>query len=193
MRDVDLIDLLATRIEVGLASAGLLNVPVLKKTMPNQQGMPTGDVVYFQKLFSHVYGSPMYSTIYNQLADNFTERESQLYVTHFQITAIFPEIPGNVEKQTSSDVASYLQRYLASRASLRYYKEKKVAIYRITDVRDPSFNDDQNQFEIYSNFDIQVIHIGSFDNVIPAIHEVRGRLVSVGGERGPIQNGAATD
>lgn len=186
MKDVDLIDTISTRCELALAALGYNTetFPMLQNYQPRQQGTPIGNSVWIEKLYSHVYGSPGYEFNYvndthQQVNGYFKEKENQLYNTTFQITVLLPQIPGNTDIPTASDVAEYLQRWLASRASLREFRKSGLSIYRILDVRNPKFKDDQEQYEAHPSFDVTFNHMNSLETDIGAVQRVSGRIIRV--------------
>ncbi|QDH49587.1 hypothetical protein KYLE_39 [Pantoea phage Kyle] len=181
MKDVDLIDAIATRCEEGLAALGYntRNFPLLQSYQPRQQGVPTGNSVYVEKLYSHVYGSPSLGLKYDSNKDVFIEKEGQIYNTTFQISVLLPQIPGNTDIPTAADVAEHLQRWISSRASLRIFRSKGLSIYRILDVKNRKFQDDQEQHEAFPSFDVTFNHINSLESEIGAVKRVVGRIIGV--------------
>lgn len=184
MRDVDLIDLIATRAETALTAINMADTPVLQNYQPNQQGVPTGPTVWFEKIIDHAYGWPSVKKIYNEERDVFEEREDQGYTTVFQISALVPQEPGNTNIPTASDLLKYLQRYLTSNASRQIYRAQGAAIFRVTDIRNPKFEDDQSQFEARPSFDITFTHNDVLVTDIPAVTKVIPRIFAVDNQVG---------
>lgn len=179
MKDVELIDTLATRIEQALAAMGYPGVPVIQKHQPTQQGAPTGNQVYFDLLYSQVYGWSMKSSKYVNdesefINGIFIDKEDQIYNTTIQISAMFPQIPGNTTIPTSHDALQYIQRYIASRPTIREWKKKELSLFRVTEIRIPKFFDDQSQFEFNPNFDIILSHRNALEITTPAVARAIG-------------------
>lgn len=178
MRDVDLIDLLATRIDAALAEypySNLSGVPVQKKQQPTQQGIPTGNQIWFELLFSVPFGWSMKSVQFvndtTQYVNGiFNETEDQIYQTHFQISGLFPETPGDVTLPTANDVLTYIARYLTHRATIRkWFKESQVSVYRIANNNNSKIFDDMSQFESFPSFDIVLLHRNALVMTTPAV------------------------
>lgn len=179
MKDVDLIDMLARRLEEGLALYGKEGVYVSQKTQPTQQGVTLGDSVYLEKLFDQVYGWAMPSTKYIPDDDQFQEKEDQLYITKFQISGLFPQIPGNTDIPTASDVLNHLKRFMTCRRTIQLFNKVQVQIFRVTNVTNPKIFDEQSQFEMIPSFDLDIVHRNALLLSVPAVHRVEGTIYRV--------------
>lgn len=177
MTDNQLIVLLASQLDAAVVSGGW-NYLTIQKDQPTQQGVPFDGAVFFQKLFDHPYGSPMLSKVSNYPTMTFTETDEQWYETHFQISALVTQDPTNLSLPTASDVANYVKMYLASRASRSVLMAQNVGTLRVTEVRDPAFQDDRERFEYHPNFDIVLTHIRTIELTIPGTNDVRGAIVA---------------
>jgi hypothetical protein len=157
MLDNQLIDLLATQLETASAAAGW-NYMVIQKDQPTQQGVPTAPTIFFEKLFDSPHGWPIDSYVYQSAAGNFTETETQMVNTTFQISALVIQDPSNLALPTASDVANFMQQYLSARWSINYFMAQDVGLLRVTSIRNPAFNDDRTLYEYTPNFDITLTH-----------------------------------
>jgi hypothetical protein len=157
MLDNQLINLLATQLEAASAAAGW-NYIVVQKDQPTQQGIPTAPTIFFEKLFDNQHGWPMDSYAYQSASNNFTETETQMVNTTFQISALVIQDPTNLSLPTASDVANFMQQYLSARWSINAFMEQDVGMLRVTSVRNPAFNDDRTLYEFNPNFDIVLTH-----------------------------------
>lgn len=184
MRDVDLIDLIATRIETALAAINHASVPVLQKHQPNQQGIPTGPSIWLYKMFDHPYGWPSVKLKYDSIQNLYVEREVQLYNSTFQISALWPQTPGDDTLPTASDVLNYLQRYLTSRASIKLWKDNEASIFKIMMATNPAFMDDQSQHEYHPNFQIVFNHELDLKSNVPAVKRVIPRIIAINENNG---------
>ena len=178
LTDNQLIGLLATQMEAAVASGGW-NLIVEQKDQPTQQGIPTAGAVFFQKLHDHAYGSPKIRKVSNYdpsvpgSPKTFTEYEDQWYETTFQISALVTQDPTNLSLPTASDVANYVKMYLASRATRSVLMQQNVGMLRVTQIRDPAFQDDRERFEYHPNFDITLTYERTIEIVIPGTNDVR--------------------
>lgn len=177
MTDNGLIALFTSQIDAAIASAGW-TFDSIQKDQPTQQGQPTPGAVYFQKLFDHAYGSPMISKVSNFPEMTFTETDSQWYETTFQVSALVTQDPTNLSLPTASDVANYVKMYIASRAARSVLMAQNVGMHRITEVRNPPFQDDRERYEYQPNFDVVLTHIRPINIEIPGTNIVIGNIVS---------------
>jgi hypothetical protein len=177
MIDNALISLIASYLDAASAAAGW-NYPVIQKNQPTPQGLPYEPAIFLEKLFDKHYGFPAVSYAYQSTPDNFSTAESQIVETTFQISAFVIQSPENTTIPTASDVVNYLRQYLSSRATIYNMRTNGVAIFRVTDIRNPYFQDERERFEANPNFDIICVHAREFDNVVPACHKVQGEVVS---------------
>lgn len=193
MHDVDLIDTVATRIEAGLAAAGYPNIPVLQNYQPNQQGVPIGNSVWIEKLFDKPIGWTENRLKWYESSQIYQESESQNYNTPFQISVLLPQVPGDTTLPTASDMANFLQRWMTSRATRRLFKGLGISIFRVTDVRNSKFQDDQSQYEARPSFDLTINHNNALITDVHPVYRVEGKLIGVGGEFGPVEDDSTTD
>lgn len=175
MKDNDLIALLSSQIDAAVLSGGW-TFPTIQKDEPTQQGQPSPGAVYFQKLFDHPYGSPMLSKVSNYPVMTFTETDQQWYETHFQISSLVTQDPTDLTLPTASDVANYVKMYLASRTSRNVLMAQNVGTLRVTEVRQPAFQDDRERYEYHPSFDIVLTHIRDIEITIPGTNDIRPYL-----------------
>jgi hypothetical protein len=157
MLDNQLIDLVATQLESASAASGW-NYIVLQKDQPTQQGTPTAPTIFFEKLFDTEHGWPALSDSYQAQSNNFSETETQVVITTFQISALVIQDPTNLSLPTASDVANYMKQYMNSRFTISTFKNQQVSILRVSEVRNPYFSDDRTMFEANPSFDLMVVH-----------------------------------
>lgn len=175
MTDNQLVQLIAGLIDAGVTSGGwqAFIPPAIQKDQPTQQGTPTGSAVFLEKLFDDPYGWPMASRAYNLTTGNYDEIETQLYRTTFQISGLVKQDPTQVNLPTASDVVNYVKSYVASRQiAMQLQASSGVGIERVTNVRNPPFQDDSDQFEFHPNFDIVVSYTRTIVFSVPAADKV---------------------
>lgn len=175
MTDNQLIDILATKLEAASANAGW-NYGVVQLEEPTNQGIPTAPTIFFEKLFDHPYGYPITNDVPDVDTLTFAETDTQLYETHFQVSAIVIQDPNNLSLPTSSDVVNYMKQYLAARSIAANMYAQGVGILRVTEVRNPYFKDDRNMNQANPSFDIVLTHSRSITITIPGTKTVVGSL-----------------
>lgn len=177
MLDNALIGLVASYLDAASAAAGW-NYPVIQKNQPTPQGIPYEPAIFLEKLFDHHYGYPAISYSYQESTNQFDTTESQIVETTFQISAFVIQEPADLTIPTASDVVHYLKQYMSSRGVIRDMLTNNLAIYRVSEIRNPYFHDDRERYEANPSFDIVCVHAREFDALVGACNEVVGEVVS---------------
>jgi len=138
--------------------------------------------IYLEKVSDHQYGFPIVADVYHQVGDNFTETETQVTETTFQISAMVTQNPTDLTIPTASDVAQFMKRFIQTRVTIDLWNSQEVSMLRVTDVRNPYFVDDRDRFEGYPNFDIVVIHSNSVVTTIPVVSQIVGAPSTIPGD-----------
>jgi hypothetical protein len=167
MTDNQLIQFMATQLDAASEASGW-NYPVLQKNNPTLEGIPAAPAIFFEKLFDHAYGWPIESFVYNSTPDNFSDNETQLYETTFQISALVIQDPENLNLPTASDVANYVKLWLTHPVTLQQFRSQNVGLLRVTQIRNPYFEDDRHRFEAHPNFDLVLTHDNTLTLTVPA-------------------------
>ena len=167
MTDNELINIIATQLELAVANAGW-DYKVIQKNDPQQEGIPSEPGIFFEKLFDHPYGFPIINNTYNSVPDNFSETNLQVYETTFQVTSLVIQNPDDLTIPTASDAANQMLMFMQSRTTVAALRALGVSLLRITQVRNPYFVDDRNRFEGHPNFDIIVYSKREITFTVPA-------------------------
>lgn len=157
MTDNELISLFLPIIQSSLISSGYVDVVVKQFNQPTQQGINTTPTVYFSKIGDHRYGSPRRSDTWNETLNRIDHVETQIYETTFQVQALVLQSPAN-PSYTASDLVNEVAHIMQSDRTISILTAAQVGIYRITDIRNPYFTDDRDQFEASPNFDFTLTH-----------------------------------
>lgn len=171
MLDNALIDLVATTMEAAIASAGWTYF-VVQKNQPTQEGIPSGATAFLERISDHRYGHPIFKEAYQAGPNNFAETSNQLIETTFQISALVPQDPSDLNIPTASDVAEYICQYMQTRTAIRQYRQAGVSVLRVTGVRTPFLVLDKDQFEGNPSFDIVFQHNRTVTMTVPAANKV---------------------
>ena len=186
MTDNELIGVLALQMENALALRTDWRYKgqpyiVEQANQPTQQGMPYGPMATFTKLYDRKYGWSMGGDFtYDESNDLFIDQENQIIETTFQIEAFVIQDPEDLSIPTASDVVLYLSQYLAHRSIVKSVLENTGAgIVRVTDVRNPYFEDDRHRNEASPNFDITMSYTRTLALTVPAVHKVVPKILPV--------------
>lgn len=173
MKDNQLIDALATRLEAAIAAAGW-NFLVLQKNQPTQEGIPENGSVWLEKIADHHYGSMAISSSYRSQTDDFLDTNTQVVETTFQISAFSIQDVTDLTKPTASDILNHIRLHLQSIQTISIMRGLGLSMMRVTDLRNPFFVDDNERFEANPTFDIVIQHTRSVDFITPVVQKVEG-------------------
>lgn len=178
MKDSELIPLFASVLDRCAAEMAIeLGVPmiaVVQKDQPTQQGTASGPTIYFQKLFDVPRGQPKIEYDLTSQS-NMREVGTQLYETHFQISALYWQNPMKQENiNTASDLINGIQQLLQLPVIRKPLLDMKVRTLRVDQVRNPPFENDDHQFEYIPNFDIVLTHWATRSAHIDSTSDISG-------------------
>jgi hypothetical protein len=173
MLDNALINLVATQLEAASAAAGW-NYIVLQKAPPSRQGIPSAPTIFFEKLFHRNYGWATVTKEFQPTPNYFSHTETQNIETTFQISALVPQDPTDLTIPTASDVVQYMKMFLQSAQTVSLWSNQNVNMLRVTDIRNPYFEDDKHRFEANPNFDFVVTHSQAIVLQVPVVSAING-------------------
>jgi hypothetical protein len=169
MTDNQLIQLFFPIIQTGLVTNGFPNVIVKQANQPTQQGVNTGPTVYFFKVSSKRYGFLGRKDRWDSDAETMIHTESQYYETTFQVSALVQQNPKTPNQYTASDLVNEVASILQSDNTIDTFNESGIGILRVTDLVNPYFVDDRDQFEASPSFDFVLISQASRVSIDPVI------------------------
>lgn len=140
----------------GALAAGGVTGEIVQNNQPGQRGRPTGPATLFEKLYDRRYGSLRREDRLDPDEPlGVIHVETQVYHSTFQVNALAE--PGT-PTVTASDLVNRAAAAMQSDAGLSYLLAQGLTVYRITDVRNPPFMNDQGQFERVPSFDFVLTH-----------------------------------
>ena len=156
--DNTLIQLFLPSIQNGLIADGFANVVVQQANQPTQQGIPTAPTVYFYKTNTKRYGFLGRQDIWDPNTSKMVHHETQYYETTFRIQSLVLQ---NVKSPsyTSADLANEVSSILQSDNTVTALNAQNVGILRITDIVNPYFTDDRDNFEALPSFDFTLLYL----------------------------------
>ncbi len=186
MKDNDLITYFSAQLEAAIALAGW-DVVVLQSYQPTQEGVPSKPTVIFEKLSDHEYGWPMSSEYVlesltpppGQTLPDFSQYDKQWVESTFQVSALSIQDVNDLTIPTPSDIAHQLKLYMNARQTIWKFAQSGVSILRVTDIRNPKFEDDRDLFEANPNFDVVLQHKRELVFKVPGSNEVVGEITGV--------------
>jgi hypothetical protein len=178
MRDNELIRLIISIINSGLLLRGVSGIQVLQAYQPTQQGIIETPVVLISKMDDVPRLWPERTDNWDPLLEIESHSELQIYETHFQIGALYPQNPA-VDSMTASDLANTVRQIVQSEDCITTLLENDVQIIRVTPIRNPYFKDDRDLFEMSPSFDIALNHKQEFTNESNAVSLINAGIYRV--------------
>lgn len=167
--DNSLIQLFLPVLQQNLILDGFINAVVIQSNQPTQQGIPTVPTVYFYKLFNRRYGFLGREDTWNETLQEFVHVESQYYETSFRVSALVLQNPSDITAPTASDLVNDAASIMQSDSTRDILNKSGVGILRITDVLNPYFVDDRDNFEAAPSFDFTLTYLNTRESVSPKI------------------------
>ena len=103
----------------------------------------------------------------------------QNYESTFQLDALYIQNPEEEDQLTPGDILNYAAYIMQSDKTLKFLRENEIGIERVTNVRNPKFVDDKDQFEASPSFDFVLTHKQILISEIPVVQLEEFRIVSV--------------
>lgn len=166
--DNSLIQLFLPIIQAGLVADGFTNVTVIQANQPTQQGSPTGPTVYFYKTHTKRYGFLGRQDQWDVNLGRMNHHETQYHETTFRFQILVLQNvknPGYTASDLADEVASILQSD-TTRATLN---AQGVGMLRITDISNPYFTDDRDNFEALPSFEFTLLYLNDRFSTTPII------------------------
>lgn len=168
MTDNDLIRLFLPIIQAGLIADGFTGVTVMQSNQPTQQGIPTAPMVFFTKVSNKRYGFPFWGDVWNGTQEVHTEL--QRFESTFQVGALALQRPYDTYSFTASDLVNDVAAIMQSQDTVQKLMAAGVGVLRITDVRNPYFTDDMDNFEASPSFDFVLTYTNTRTSRVPVIN-----------------------
>lgn len=172
MTDNELIRLFLPIIKAGLVDDGFTNVTVVQSYQPTQQGANSGPTIYFYKLGDHRYGWRRATDEWDEENSRMVHTEIQFYETSFQVSSLVTQRPQVPLSYTASDLVNEVAAILQSDKTIVTLNNSDVGILRVTEVRNPYFTDDRDQYEASPSFDFVLTHKQTRVSYSPVIESV---------------------
>lgn len=97
--------------------------------------------------------------------------ETQNYETTFQLSALATQNPATPSQYTASDLVNLCAYILQSNTAIATFEAQNVGILRVTEVRNPYFMDDRDQWEASPSFDFTLTHQQAITTSTPIVSD----------------------
>lgn len=176
--DNQLIRLIGDILVAGFASQGVTPVPAIRQAyQPTQQGAQSGPACYLFKVSDHRYGFPKKGQVWNTITEVFDDATVQVYETTFQCECLVTLTPAST--LTASDILNVASGVLQAPKYQALMIAQGVNILRVTDVRNPYFKNDMDQFQASPSFDFTLTHHRSIISTTPSASPVESAIYRV--------------
>lgn len=186
MTENELYTLVIATINAGLASFAL-GVPIVVRQafQPRVQGTPDGAAILLSNVNTRRYGFLARSDVWvdpvGPVDGYMRHTETQAMQVKIQCNALSPPSPPPAGKpaHTAADLVSYAAAILQSDVGRLQLQAAGVGIERVTDIRQPNFKDERDQFEASPSFDFTLDFNWSLITKVPIVDATELRIVRV--------------
>lgn len=140
-------------IKNALQSDGYNDWQVRRSNQPTMVGL-IDKTVYITRVSSRRYGWQAHRNKWNVKLGKMEHKEEYIEEVLYQISAFKKRNIADINEITSSDVLNSLITYFQSLEGINTLRNEKYQTYRITELREPPFVDDSDNFEKMPSFDI---------------------------------------
>ena len=154
--DNQIIQIFLPIIQNGLITDGFTGVTVKQSNQPTQQGVPVTPCVFFFKVSNKRFG---FLGRYDKWVINeLKHHEVQYMEITFQISALVLQYPITPNQYTASDLVNEVASIIQSDNTRVILNNNEIGILRVTDISNPYFVDDRDQFEASPSFDFTLVY-----------------------------------
>lgn len=140
----------------GLARYGVTDIPVKQGYQPTTQGR-LDKCIYFWALPDIPEGW-QYRKHKADEAGQISTTETQIIATSYQMGALIPDDPSDADQKTAKDITVLARMVVQSQPFVIAMTKAGVGVRRPSEVRNPQFVNDQDQYEYQPSFDFTVTH-----------------------------------
>ena len=175
MNDNDVLAILISAFETGLAANGFTAPEVAQSYQTTHQGINDVPTWYIHRVTSNRYGFQGSRQAYNEVTGLYDVTESWLLERTYQISTYKNQSTSNPTETTAFDMADIAAGVAQSQAFRDTLKANGIGIYRITSVRENYFSDESNENELSTNFDFTIQYCREITSTVePA--QIRGEV-----------------
>jgi hypothetical protein len=179
--DNDIIQIFLPIINDALIADGFPEVKVKQANQPTQQGVNTAPTVYFFKVANKRYGWLGRNDIWdiNAVPPQMIHTESQYIESTWQLTALVLQNPTTPNQYTASDLINEVASIMQSDNTRAILNNSGIGILRVSDIRNPYFVDDRDNFEASPSFDFVLTYQNIRNSTNPIISTFTAKTVPV--------------
>lgn len=156
MNEKDLDKLIRAELLKGLARYGVTDIPVKQGYQPTTQGR-LDKCIYFWAL-PDIPDGWQYRKHKTDEAGQIRTTETQVIASSYQVGALIPDDPSDSNQKTAKDITVLARMVVQSQPFVIAMTKSGVGVRRPSEVRNPQFVNDQDQYEFQPSFDFTVTH-----------------------------------
>lgn len=179
LTDNSLIQLFLPIIHNQLIVDGFTTTVVKQSNQPTMQGINTVPTVYFFKIGDKRFGFLGRNDVWDSIHSQMVHSESQYIESTWQMASLVLQNPSDLSIPTASDLINEVSSIMQSDKTRDILNASGIGILRITDVRNPYFQDDRDNFEASPNFDITFVYENIRTNLDPIITDFVSQITGV--------------
>jgi len=181
MRDNELFAFLKPIIDEGLAINNV-TAEMTQSFQPTAQGVTPAIQVAAQIISDKEYGWVNRGDTWDEEAGEFVHTESQQVETTFQISCLSLQAPSKPTQKTAKDILKIVKATLVSDETIRLLGLQTMGILRITEIRNPFFRGDKNQWQASPSFDFTITHKQVTISNVQKASPIEGNIYPVAGD-----------
>ena len=125
---------------------------------PTSQGAEANQQLAMELIIDRKIGWPQRKEIWNDANQDFDHRELRQMESDFQMSALVLEDPQQPQLPTARDILVDVSTFLESTEFIEMLEEQDMGILRVTEIRNPKFENDQSDFQASPSFDFTLTH-----------------------------------
>lgn len=158
MNDNDIIQIFLPIVNTALIADGFTDVIVKQANQPTQQGVNTTPSLYFFKVGNKRYGFLGRNDVWDTMSSQMVHKESQYIESTWQFQALVLQNPLTPNQYTASDLVNEAASIMQSDNTRAILNNSGIGILRISDVTNPYFVDDRDNFEASPSFNFTLVY-----------------------------------
>lgn len=157
MTENELSIILRRELLAGLARYGAPDIPVEQGYQPTTQGRDE-QVIYYWSIGDTPEGGQYRKVKPGTGGEPMVTAETQIIVSQYQIGALVPVDVNNVNQKTAKDLTVLAHMVVKSQPFIQAMIKAGAGVRKPSDVRNPMFVNDQDQYEANPSFDCTFTH-----------------------------------
>lgn len=157
MNENQLSIILRRELLAGLARYGVTDIDVKQGYQPTSQGRVTR-CIYYWSIGDTPEGAQYRKVTPGAGGELMTTAETQIIVSQYQIGALVPVDINDVAQKTAKDLTVLAQMVVKSQPFIQAMTKAGVGVRKPSDIRNPKFVNDQDQYEAEPSFDCTFTH-----------------------------------